>query len=135
MAGSGAEDDEASLGSDGSNIEKADPSAQFDDGNTVDLPMNMEEALRDPIYLVSLDPEVKACIICPGKLLKNTKMSDIHMSSNVSIFPVITYPTLNSWSLSRRINVASRSSLQCPKTKTTSLVPLTRWTRSRLQTP
>jgi hypothetical protein len=91
MAGSGARDDEESLGSDGSNMEKSDFGAQFDE-SIADLPMNLEEALRDPIYLVSLDPEVKACIVCPGKLLKNNKMSDIHMSSNVSIFPFIIFP-------------------------------------------
>jgi hypothetical protein len=47
--------------------------------------MTLEEALRDPIYLVSMDPEVKACVVCPGKLLKNFKMSGVHLSSHVRV--------------------------------------------------
>ena len=48
-------------------------------------PMSVTEAVRDPVYIVSLDPEVKACVLCPGKLLKNATMSDIHKASKVSL--------------------------------------------------
>lgn len=47
-------------------------------------PMSVMEAVSDPLYVVSLDPDVRACILCPGKLLKNTRMSDIHKASKVS---------------------------------------------------
>ncbi|THG97338.1 hypothetical protein EW026_g4635 [Hermanssonia centrifuga] len=44
-------------------------------------PMSVTEAVRDPLYIVSLDPEVRECILCPGKLLKNPTMSEAHKSS------------------------------------------------------
>lgn len=47
-------------------------------------PMSLSEALQNPIYLVCELPEVKACVVCPGKLLKNPVMIDIHLKSNVS---------------------------------------------------
>lgn len=47
-------------------------------------PMSVTEAVRDPLYLVSMDPEVRACILCPGKYLKNPRMSEVHKSSKVS---------------------------------------------------
>jgi len=43
--------------------------------------ITVQEALRDPIYLVSLQPQVKACIVCPGKLLKGVKMVELHRTS------------------------------------------------------
>lgn len=45
--------------------------------------MSVTEAVSDPLYLVSIDPDVRACILCPGKLLKNTRMADVHKSSKV----------------------------------------------------
>jgi hypothetical protein len=47
-------------------------------------PMSLEEALRDPIYLVSMHPEVRECIVCSGKVLKNAQMIKAHRSANVS---------------------------------------------------
>ncbi|KAF5382144.1 hypothetical protein D9615_004420 [Tricholomella constricta] len=44
--------------------------------------ITIREALRDPVYLISLEPVVKACIVCPGKLLKGAKMVDLHRTSN-----------------------------------------------------
>lgn len=46
--------------------------------------MSVTEAVSDPLYLVSMDPEVRACILCTGKLLKNPRMADVHKSSKVS---------------------------------------------------
>lgn len=45
--------------------------------------MTVSEALQNPLHLVSLDPEIRTCVVCPGKLLKNTKMVEVHMTSNV----------------------------------------------------
>lgn len=50
--------------------------------------ITVQEALRDPIYLVSLQPEVKACIVCPGKLLKGVKMVELHRTSKACTLPV-----------------------------------------------
>ncbi|RDX57446.1 hypothetical protein OH76DRAFT_43878 [Lentinus brumalis] len=43
--------------------------------------MTVTEVIRNPIYLISAEPEVKACFVCPGKLLKNPIMIDVHMKS------------------------------------------------------
>jgi hypothetical protein len=76
----------------GEEVTDQDREAESSDDEAQEAPMILEEALRDPIYLVSLDPEVKACITCPGKLLKNAKMSDIHLSSQVRDSAPFTYP-------------------------------------------
>jgi len=45
--------------------------------------ITVAQALNDPVYVVSVLPEVKACVICPGKLLKGVKMVQTHRDSNV----------------------------------------------------
>jgi hypothetical protein len=45
--------------------------------------ISVEDALADPVYLVSLEPDIKGCIVCPGKLLKHPKMIEVHKASNV----------------------------------------------------
>jgi hypothetical protein len=48
-----------------------------------DEEMTVSQALIDPLYVASfLQPEIKACIICPGKLLKGLKMEELHLASN-----------------------------------------------------
>ena len=45
--------------------------------------VTVSQALTDPLYVASsLQPEVKACIICPGKVLKGLKMEELHLASN-----------------------------------------------------
>ncbi|KAG1744012.1 uncharacterized protein EDB91DRAFT_1124188 [Suillus paluster] len=45
-------------------------------------PISLSEALRDPIYVVSLDPlDVRACILCKGKVIKGAQMSTVHKAS------------------------------------------------------
>ncbi|KAI0951184.1 hypothetical protein AcW1_008295 [Taiwanofungus camphoratus] len=60
-----------------------------DDGDSedddVESPMSVPEALNNPLYTVSLEPDVKACIVCPGKLLKNTIMAEVHQASQAHI--------------------------------------------------
>ncbi|KAI0687662.1 hypothetical protein BC835DRAFT_1419750 [Cytidiella melzeri] len=43
--------------------------------------MSVTEAVKDPVYIVSLQPRTEACILCPGKLLKNQTMSEVHKAS------------------------------------------------------
>lgn len=52
--------------------------------------ITVSEALNDPVFIVSLDPDIKECIICPGKLLKGSVMVEKHKSSNAC--------TLSLWS-------------------------------------
>lgn len=48
--------------------------------------MTVGQALIDPLYLASsIQPDVKACIICPGKVLKGSKMEELHFASNASM--------------------------------------------------
>lgn len=49
-------------------------------------PISLSEALRDPVYVVSLDPDVRACILCKGKVIKGTPMSQVHKTSTVCTF-------------------------------------------------
>ncbi|KAJ7158496.1 hypothetical protein C8R46DRAFT_393131 [Mycena filopes] len=44
-------------------------------------PISVAEALRDPVYVVSIQPDVKACIVCPGKLLKKPEILTLHRAS------------------------------------------------------
>lgn len=49
-------------------------------------PMSVTEAVKNPLYIVSLDPDIQACILCTGKLLKNVKMMEVHKASKVSLY-------------------------------------------------
>ncbi|KAF8071868.1 hypothetical protein FPV67DRAFT_902873 [Lyophyllum atratum] len=71
--------------------------------------ITVQEALRDALYIVSLEPVVKACIVCPGKLLKGAKMVELHRTSNaherrVKLFKTLASkanPKENAWDLLR----------------------------------
>lgn len=64
-------------------LEDEDDASEEDEEDDSISPISVTEAVRDPVYIVSLDPEVKACILCPGKLLKNLRMAEIHKASKV----------------------------------------------------
>ena len=57
-----------------------------DEGEDDEPPISLSEALRDPVYVVSLDPDVRACILCKGKVIKGTPMSQVHKTSIVCTF-------------------------------------------------
>jgi len=50
-----------------------------------DPSLTVDQALKDPLYIVSILPDVKACIVCPGKFLKSVKMAQLHRTSNAHI--------------------------------------------------
>ena len=64
--------------------------AQDDEGDDEGDPkISVSQALLDPIFVVSLFPEVKACMVCPGKQLKGEKMVELHRISNACmLFPM-----------------------------------------------
>jgi hypothetical protein len=68
--------EKASEGSEGSEEEGAD-------GESSTPELSVEDALEDPVYLVSLELDTKACIVCPGKVLKHPKMIEVHKASGV----------------------------------------------------
>ena len=57
------------------------------DGNEDGPPMSVMAATTDPIYDLPNTPQaldLRACIICPGKVIKNPKMAEAHLKSSVS---------------------------------------------------
>jgi len=44
-------------------------------------PISVSDALRSPIYVVSIALDVKSCVVCPGKFLKNSRMVAVHEAS------------------------------------------------------
>jgi len=56
-----------------------------EDDDKQDSSITVSQALKDPLYIVSILPDVKACIVCPGKLLKSVKMVQLHRTSNAHI--------------------------------------------------
>jgi hypothetical protein len=45
-------------------------------------PISVGDALRSPIYVVSIDLDAKNCVVCPGKFLKNSQMVAVHETSD-----------------------------------------------------
>jgi len=56
-----------------------------DDEEEEDPSITVSQALKDPLYVVSVLPDIKACIVCPGKLLKSIRMVQLHRTSNAHI--------------------------------------------------
>jgi len=50
--------------------------------------MTVEDALHDPLYITSIQPDIRACIVCPHKLLKNDTMAAVHTGSQVGRVPI-----------------------------------------------
>jgi hypothetical protein len=46
-------------------------------------PISVQRALLDPLYNPSPDPNIRYCVVCPGKLLKNDRMARVHKNSKV----------------------------------------------------
>lgn len=70
---------EGSEDEDDTDEEGLDLDEQLDD----EPPLPLSEAVKNPIYLVSMDQDIRACIACPSKLLKNNKMVELHIESAV----------------------------------------------------
>ncbi|KAG2138307.1 hypothetical protein DEU56DRAFT_340082 [Suillus clintonianus] len=73
--------DEEDLEQAGDGNENEDEMDDDDASDGEEPPILLSEALRDPIYVVSLDPDVRACILCKGKVIKGTQMSTVHKAS------------------------------------------------------
>lgn len=67
-----------------------------DEDEPIEPSISVSDALADPLYIVSLDPELQACIVCPGKILKNAIVIEEHKRSQVHIARIIHH-----WCLSR----------------------------------
>ena len=62
-----------------------DESGSDEEGLNLDdePPMTIDEAVQNPVYVVSLEPELHACITCPNKRLKHSIMVEVHLKSGV----------------------------------------------------
>ena len=56
--------------------------AEDDDGEP-GVQMTVEETLHNPLYIVSIQPDIRGCIVCPHKTLKNGTMASVHTTSQV----------------------------------------------------
>ena len=64
------------------NSGEEDEDEEDHDAEEEDPSITVSQALKDPLYIVSVLPDIKACIVCPGKLLKSTRMVQLHRTSN-----------------------------------------------------
>ncbi|KAJ7593341.1 hypothetical protein C8J56DRAFT_1045802 [Mycena floridula] len=100
--------DESDSDSDEDNSDDGEPEDELNDGaldeeeeeeddDDDDLPLiTVEETLKDPLYLASLEPvKVIACVLCPGKSLKTPQMLQMHRDSNAC--PPTTIQTSSAW--------------------------------------
>lgn len=74
-------DDELSVSSDADS--EGQGSGISDDEDEPGIQMTVEEALHDPLYIISIQPDIRGCIVCPRKLLKNDPMASVHTKSQV----------------------------------------------------
>ncbi|CAL1716459.1 unnamed protein product [Somion occarium] len=61
--------------------EEDEESEEEDESSHESPPISVTEAMKDPVYIISLDPDVRACAVCQGKLLKNSTMAEVHKAS------------------------------------------------------
>ena len=67
--------------------ESGDDDAEDVDANEDDKPsISLPKTLRDPVYVVSLDPDVRAPILYKGKVIEGTRMSQVPKTSTVCTF-------------------------------------------------
>ena len=86
------EEEEESVADDEENFGEEDVDDEEDDDEEEkkeDPSITVSQALKDPLYVVSVLPDMKACIVCPDKLLKSLKMVQLHRTSNACTLSLI----------------------------------------------
>lgn len=109
--------DEDIEGADIGNTDEDEEEEEEEDPN-----ISVSQALDEPVYVVSVLPEVKSCIVCPGKLLKSAKMVQLHRTSNACTLSLV-HLTFRSWLTSylgsqaheRRFKLLKQLSLNCDR--------------------
>lgn len=76
-------DESDSSSSEADDADQDEDATSEGEGVNEDPPISVAEALKNPIYLVSLDPTVHGCVLCRGKLIKNEGMATAHKNANV----------------------------------------------------
>ena len=83
------DDDELDTSSDGRGSGALDGSEDDDDDDyEAGGQMTIEEALHNPLFIISIQPDIRGCIVCPHKLLKNDTMVSVHTKSQVRCVPI-----------------------------------------------
>jgi hypothetical protein len=84
-------DDDNDAGSDADSEEQGLGASDDTDGDEdgPDVQMTVEEALHNPLYIISIQPDTRGCIVCPHKLLKNDTMASVHTGSQVRRVPLV----------------------------------------------
>jgi len=139
-------DASSDVNSEGQGSGAADDPEDYEDEPGVQ--MSVEEALHDPLYIISIQPDIRGCIICPRKLLKNNTMTSVHMKSQVchihcmsrygNLMTFVTFllrrPISDGYPSSRKRphlpNPMTTLSVSCP-----SLLLRLRWSQSDLPLP
>jgi hypothetical protein len=68
-----------------------DSSSEDEGENGHELPLiSVRDALNNPLYPISKQSQVM-CVVCPGKLLKNTNMALVHTASSASTIIFISH--------------------------------------------
>lgn len=83
-----------------------------EDDEEEDPSITVGQALKDPLYIVSVLPDVKACIVCPGKLLKSLRMVQLHRTSNACTISLIYTHIIGSPFFEKKISIGPYTSLQ-----------------------
>ena len=81
------DDDESDVSSDVVSEGRGSLDDPDDDEDEPGVQMTVEEALHNPLYIVSIQPDIRDCIVCPRKLLKNDTMASVHTRSQVRCVP------------------------------------------------
>ncbi|KAF5327198.1 hypothetical protein D9619_004705 [Psilocybe cf. subviscida] len=82
--------------------EGEDEEGSEEEGEEEDPDVSVKQALEEPIYVVSVMPEVKACIICPGKVLKGVKMAHERRVKQFKALAVDADPDESAWGILQR---------------------------------
>jgi hypothetical protein len=89
----GSEERDGWLNYDGQSVGEVDEEDEEDEDGVEQLPISVREALKDPLYPAPGRAEAKLCLVCPGKLLKNSSMVVVHIASSVNTF-FMNYPAV-----------------------------------------
>ena len=118
------EEEESVADNEDMNSVEEDEDEEDEDEEEKDPSITVSQALKDPLYIVSVLPDIKACIVCPGKLLKSTKMVQLHRTSNACT-PSLIYKThfIGSPFPYRPIYVASNDSAMTLRMQNPTIMP------------
>jgi hypothetical protein len=70
--------------------EEEDVEGESEDSDELHPPITVKDALRDPVYVVAIDPPAYGCVACPGKIFKSSETLEQHKTSHACM---LCFPT------------------------------------------